>query len=108
MVRTDDQTPATKADVHEIVHKVVQGEVLPLKQEIGGLKNRLDTVEHRLDTLDVTMNTQFDELTRYIGVQFEQYHHDTVGIMKDFVADLKQTDNDHERRIRRLETKMAA
>lgn len=100
MVRTDDQMPATKTDVHEIVR--------PIVQDIDSIKHRLDTVENRLDTLEVTMNTQFDELTRYIGVQFEQYHHDTVGIMKDFVVDLKKTDNDHERRLRRLETKMAA
>ena len=80
----DDDQPATKHDLRL------------LKQDI----------DSRLDALVGEMVRQFDELRRHFDVAVENVKHEMAGANADEISLLKDTGDNHEKRLRIAERKL--
>ena len=79
-----DTSPATKAD-------------------IASLRVDFDALRGDVAAFRTEMLNRFDEERRFTAVMFEQLKHDVLGAIGDFVSVERDKQNNHERRIQRLE-----
>lgn len=101
MDATDDQAPATKADINAML-RIVMGTLQDLerrmatKEDLKGFatKKDLDRFATKMDLLG-------------LEVRFEQLREDVLGSLKDLRSNERHI-ADHERRITRLEKANAA
>ena len=105
----DSNTPATKADIQEVLRKVDE-RFDGLDGRIDGLDERIDGLDERVDGLDKGLNERIDGLDkkldgidRQLRILVERTHHDLGEASHDAEEVLKDHDACLEKRVERLE-----
>ncbi|MBI3332278.1 hypothetical protein HYZ99_04990 [Candidatus Peregrinibacteria bacterium] len=87
--KKDDSKPATKGDLKKF----------STKDDLKKSEERM----HQIIKSELQKNDRSDEVMRHFDVRLEEIRHDLKGANKDQIEVLKDHDQDHQRRIVRLE-----